>query len=235
MLGQNPVMGSERADDVEERDRFLSLAQHKLKTPLAVIAGWGDALQKWELLEPDERVGGLAAIKRASDELRAQIDDLMAEARAHLLLGSLQAERLGLRAFVTDHVGSMHLDPDRHPVTVAIDPDIHVRADPTALQKVLAHLIDNAVTYSPDGGAIELAADLENGSVVLRVADNGIGLDGGDELFEPFRRGDRAAATARGTGLGLHVVRSLSRAMGGDVAARSTADGAVFEVTLPAG
>lgn len=221
-------------DDIEARLRYLALAQHKLKTPLAVVAGWSDALQKWELLEPEERSGGLAAIRRATDELRAQMDDLIEEARAHLLSGSLAMETIELGAFIDDLADGFRLDPGRHRLELAVDPDVHVSADREALRRILVHLVTNAATYSPDGGPIEIAARTGDERVVLLVSDQGMGLSGDVEgLFEPFRRGGGAAGIARGTGLGLHVARSLARAMGGDVVARpGDGVGAVFEVVL---
>ena len=234
--GRIPSMGTGADDDIEARIRYLALAQHKLKTPLAVVAGWSDALQKWELLDPEERSGGLAAIKRAADELRAQMDDLIEEARAHLLAGSLAMQTVDLGSFVDDLVDSFWFDPDRHELVSSIGPGVQVSADPEALRRILDHLVTNAITYSPDGGRIDIGADAGAEQVVLRVVDEGVGIgDDVDILFEPFRRGDGAAGIARGTGLGLHVARSLARAMGGDLVASPGADaGAVFEVVLRA-
>jgi two-component system sensor histidine kinase KdpD len=221
--------------DVEDRARFLALAQHKLKTPLAVIAGWSGTLQHWELLQPDERTGGLDAIARASEELRAQIDDILDEGRARLLTRSLELAPVPLLEFVDEELAVPSHDDDPHPMHVVIDPAHVVRADEEALRVALAHLLRNARAYSPDGGAIELASESRDGEIAIRVTDHGVGLGHEPEiLFEPFRRGDGAAQITRGTGLGLHVVRLLVEAMGGRVTARDAGDGAVVEVVLPA-
>jgi signal transduction histidine kinase len=99
------------------------------------------------------------------------------------------------------------------------------------LSQVLGHLVENAIKYAP-GGAIELAAATEGHRVVISVSDEGPGLPLGD-LFEPFVRGTSDVAI-QGTGLGLHVVRSLVEAMGGTVeASRAPSGGALFRVKLP--
>ena len=229
-------MSSRPGSDVEDRARFLALAQHKLKTPLAVIAGWSGTLKHWELLQDDERAGGLDAIARASDDLRAQIDDILDEGRARLLTRSLELDTIPLGEFVDEELVFPGPEDDPHPLRVDIDADHCVIADEEALRVALAHLLRNARAYSPEGGPIDLTSAASDGETVIRVADHGVGFGTEPEiLFEPFRRGDGAAQITRGTGLGLHVVRLLVEAMGGRVTASDTADGAVVEVVLPAG
>ena len=222
------------AREVAERMRYLAVAQHKLRTPLAVIAGWSTTLQNWEVLPADERVGGLEAINRAIADLQAQIDDVIDEARAHLLGQSLRARPVDLLALVDEQVAALGAEPALHPIETLVPAGTEVLADPEALGRIVAHLLDNAVRYSPSGGAIEISALSGQGTVVLRMADHGVGIPEGDvDLFEPFRRGNSAARVARGTGLGLHVVRSLTERMGGDVTVRNGEQGAVVELTLP--
>lgn len=216
----------------DDRARYLAVAQHKLNTPLSVLAGWSTLLQRWEHLEPDERTNGVEAIARAADDLRSQVDDLFAEARAHLLAQSLRPEPLALGPFVEDQVDAAPMDPDRQHVAVTVPAEISVRVDPDALRLVVAHLLRNATSYAPDG-TVEISADEDGSRVVLRVADRGPGLPEDEDVFAPFRRGAGAARIVRGTGLGLHVVRSLVSAMGGEVRATNRpGGGALLEVVL---
>ena len=218
---------------VEARTQFLAVAQHKLKTPLAVIAGWGGTLREWDDLSVDERDAGLDAIERSTLELQSQIDDLLDEARANLLEQSIEIESVDLGRFVTEHVATTRYDQDRHPIRIDVPPGLSARADRAALRQVLAHLLDNAVKYSPDGGEIAVSGQDRDGDVVLAVADHGIGLPEGVDVFRPFQRGGAAHSVARGTGLGLYIVRSLTTKMGGRVVAAPSDDGARFEVSLP--
>ena len=226
-----PIAGER---EVAERTRYLAVAQHKLRTPLAVIAGWSTTLQNWEVLPPEERVGGLEAINRAIADLQAQIDDVVDEARAQLLGQSLRPGPVDLHALVDEQVAALGAEPAVHPIEVAVPPGTEVMADPRALGLVVAHLLDNAVKYSPSGGAIAISAASGGGTVVLRIADHGVGIPEDEvDVFEAFRRGNSAARVARGTGLGLHVVRSLTERMGGEVTAHNGEHGAVVELTLP--
>ena len=221
------------AQAVEARTQFLAVAQHKLKTPLAVIAGWGGTLREWDELTVEERAAGLDAIERSTIELQSQIDDLLDEARAHLLEQSIDIETIDLAAFVTEQMEATRYDQTRHPIHVSVPPGLAVRADRNALRQVLAHLVDNAVKYSPDGGVIDISGRSDDGDAVLVVADHGIGLPDDVDVFRPFQRGRAANSVARGTGLGLYIVRSLTTKMGGRVTVLPSDAGARFEVSLP--
>ena len=218
---------------VEARTQFLAVAQHKLKTPLAVIAGWGGTLRQWDDLSTEERDAGLDAIERSTVELQSQIDDLLDEARANLLQLSIDIETIDLSQFVTEQIEATRYDQDRHPIRISVPAGLSVLADRAALRQVLAHLLDNAVKYSPDGGAIEISGRADDGDAVLAVADHGIGLPDDIDVFRPFQRGRSVHSVARGTGLGLYIVRSLTAKMGGRVSAAPNDTGARFEVSLP--
>jgi signal transduction histidine kinase len=110
---------------------------------------------------------------------------------------------------------------------------VPIFVDPTALHEVLAHLVDNAIKYSPRDTVISLrAVPTVAGDVAIDVVDEGVGVPDDVDLFAAFQRGtDRDAP---GVGLGLYIVRNLVHAMGGEVIARRNADvGSTFTVTLP--
>lgn len=224
-----PVPGDETA-----RVKFLAVAQHKLKTPLAVISGWSAMLQNWEMLSDDERANGLDAISRSTTELEAQIDDLLDEARSHVLEQSISIDDLEVEPILRAQIAPLRSDADRHPIDLTVAEGLRVRADETALRHVLAHLLDNARKYSPDGGGIEVDARRLHDGIVLTVRDHGIGLPEDIDIFEPFQRGRTASGVARGTGLGLYIVRSLVGSMLGTVTARrADGGGTSITVTLP--
>jgi signal transduction histidine kinase len=126
------------------------------------------------------------------------------------------------------------LSDGHHVVHSTAGAQVRIFVDPTALHEVLAHLVDNAVKYSPRGTVIALrAVPTVDGEVVIEVVDQGIGIPDDVDVFAAFQRG--ADWGAPGVGLGLYIVRNLVRAMGGDVEARPNADvGTTFAITLPA-
>ena len=108
--------------------------------------------------------------------------------------------------------------------------------DPAKFHDVLRNLVENAVNYTPDGGTIEIAADLLDHRYRIVVQDSGPGIPVEDlsRVFERFYRVDKSRARPGGTGLGLAIVRNLVNTLGGEVAVANRPEGgAMFTVILP--
>ena len=118
------------------------------------------------------------------------------------------------------------------------DRAVSIRCDENKLRQVLVNLVDNAVKYSPQGGRVELRVRSSNGSCLIEVADEGLGIppDERDRIFEKFYRLDPALTRGvGGSGLGLFISRELVSRMGGSLTVRSQpGEGASFVVDLPA-
>jgi signal transduction histidine kinase len=110
-------------------------------------------------------------------------------------------------------------------------------ADPVMLHEIVANLVDNALKYSSADAAVHVSARREDGSLVIRVRDRGDGIAPGDlpRIFDRFTQLDQSSTRAHGgVGLGLHLVRELTRRLDGDVAVESVVgSGTVFTVTIP--
>jgi signal transduction histidine kinase len=211
-------------------------AEHRLKTSLAVIAGWATTLdERWDQLTEARRREGVSIIRRAGEELADQAASLLQDARAELLTLDAAPARLDLAAVLevtTKAFGGVSGDHLIENVS-SLGP-LLVDVDPAALQQVVGHLIENAVKYSADGSTVVVRAFADGaGFVVLEVSDEGVGIPEGIDIFAPFLRGS-ATDDRPGVGLGLYIVRNLVRAMGGDVTARRNEDrGSTFTVRLP--
>jgi CheY-like chemotaxis protein len=115
---------------------------------------------------------------------------------------------------------------------------VPVRADRTRLVQVFANLLNNAAKYTPDGGHIELRVDIRNGEVVVRVRDNGTGIDAQllPHVFDLFSQGARDADRSQGgLGIGLALARSITHLHGGQIVGLSNGrgQGSEFVVRLP--
>jgi signal transduction histidine kinase len=216
------------------RTALLAAVSHDLRTPLASIKASVSTLRQTDVQwTPADEAALLATIEQGADRLDALIGNLLDMSR--LSTGSLQPF---LRPTAIDEVAPVALRgldggasvrllvPDRLPL---------VRTDPGLLERVLANLFANALTYSPPGLPPALRARQEGSSVVLEITDHGPGVP--DELkprmFEPFER-LQARNTGTGVGLGLAVVKGFVDTMGGEVAAADTPGGGLtIRVTLP--
>lgn len=227
----------------EERDRVAAAAvharvhalavassEHKLKTPLAIIRGAADKLAEGGLDQADTDAL-LGALRRQAVALEACVHDLLSHTRPGTPPSPMVIVPTPLEPTLLTIVSDVRLlDEDRR-ITLTCADRLSCSADLGALRHVLEHLLENAIKYTPDGSPIEVSAVADGDAAVITVADHGPGLPSGG-LFEGFTRGE--GATAAGSGLGLHVVRTLVESMHGTVAADETpGGGARFRVRLP--
>jgi signal transduction histidine kinase len=219
------------------RTALLAAVSHDLRTPLASIKASVSSLRQTDVTwSEDDEAELLATIELSSDRLDALIGNLLDMSR--LTTGSLEPF---LRPTAIDEVAPVALrgldEGGRLRLMVPDDLPL-VRTDPGLLERVLANLFANALTYSPPRTRPELRARPDGGSVLLDIVDHGRGAP--DELkqqmFEPFERLDvRGGGAPGGIGLGLAVVRGFLDLMGGSVEALDTPGGGLtMRVRLPA-
>lgn len=223
---------------IELRDAFLTVAAHELKTPLTSIQGYAQllSLQLNQGLELDA-----APSRKSAHMIEDRTRHLARLVEQILDVSRLDGARLKLNLEDVDLVGLTHKLVaglvTRHGREFGLHLPDHARAavDPVRLEQVLANLVDNAVRYSPEGGAIAISVELENEDwVVLSVRDWGIGIprEHRAHLFDRFYQA-HGASYRSGMGLGLHISREIVALHGGDIKAAFPADGgSQFRVRL---
>jgi signal transduction histidine kinase len=222
-------------EELGERAQFLAEAEHRLKSPLSVITGWAATLADGQLaLTSEQRGRGIVAIRNQSALLLNEVVLLLDEATADVRVRRSSSVVLDLARLVSDTAGELTGAHPRHLVDFEEGGPVRALADSDMVRQVLAHLVDNAAKYSPDGTTITLSTAVLGGWAVVQVCDEGGGVPDTD-IFDAFSRGAHAAAGPQpGVGLGLHIVRKLMKGMGGDVtAARNPTVGSTFTVRLP--
>lgn len=245
LLGVAAARAHARLVEAEEAHRrqteFLAVVAHELRRPLAPIRSAAEVLGRFD---PDP-AGTLTRLKviieRQVVHISRLVDDLLDLSRASSGKLHLESSVVDLRAIVDEVTlacrPAMHRRKQRLVVAVPSCP-LPVDGDPVRLAQVLGNLLDNACRYTPEGGTIELLAELADELVVLSVSDDGIGI-GAEALphvFEPFAQELRSPGLGgAGLGLGLAVVSELVEAHGGCVVAHSAGSGtgSRFVVTLP--
>jgi signal transduction histidine kinase len=218
----------------EAKTVFLATTSHELKTPLTVINGFASTLLRQPDIDPGTREVALTAIHRRAQELSKIVDRLLMSSRIEAGRLSLAVEQVNVAELVRDRVLPVPAATGRDVVLDVTDaPDAYANAD--AVATVVDHLVDNALKYAPDG-QVRVAVGADGGAVVLRVRDDGVGMDAeqAEHCFDKFWQAD--ASDARqfgGTGIGLYIVRSLVEAMGGTIEVRSALGaGSEFAVRL---
>jgi signal transduction histidine kinase/ActR/RegA family two-component response regulator len=232
----------------EAKDRFLATLSHELRTPLTPV------LAVVSRLETDGRLSGLAgdlagdlaadlAMIRRNVELEARlIDDLLDLTRIARGKLDLHPEIADLRMLV-EHATGMCCAPEiaagrLRLVTDLAAGDHRVWGDPSRLTQVLWNLLNNAVKFTPAGGAITLCSRSEPERLVLEVSDTGVGIDPHvlPHIFGAFEQGPaRGPRGAGGLGLGLAISRAIAEMHGGELTAASAGRGrgSTFTLSLP--
>jgi len=220
------------------KDDFLSLVSHEFRTPLTTIHGGAHLLaNQSETLDEKTRRALLDDIVTESAHLDQMLANMLT--LAEVMAGRLpvRTEPLLLQPLAYATAADVAAHAPHHQFFVEIPADLPPsEGDPALLVQVLRNLYENAVKYSPGGGAIRTTASIEGRMVTIHVVDSGIGI-AADEVDRVFARFHRAGAdpSVRGMGLGLYLSHHLVEAQGGRIVARSPGQGqgATFSVTLP--
>jgi signal transduction histidine kinase len=223
------------------KSEFIATAAHELRTPLSVILGFAELLQQ-DLQETsfghEQRREFLTLINEKALSLDRIVDDLL-DVRRIETGRPLQLVKEPVDVLKMCHeVARIHQrETTRHTISVnAIAIDQVVLLDGPKLLQVLDNLLNNAVKYSPQGGDIRLHAELADQHLVIRVADQGIGLTTYQKkrIFEKFYRVDYSDKAPRGLGLGLSIAHQIVEAHGGRLRVDSAIGaGTTFTLSVP--
>ena len=216
------------------RKRFIATASHELRTPIFSLGGFLELLED-EDLDADTR-------GRFTGQLREQVDRLGKLTTGLLDLSRLEAGSLELRPEPTD-VSQLAEDVAAEflPALAAHDSHLEVRVgdapveascDPERVAQIIRILVDNALSHTPAGTDVVVAASRRDGHVRLAVTDFGTGIKRGamDRIFEPFYTSD----DAQGSGLGLAIAHELAERMRGELTVESMPGRTTFALEFPA-
>ena len=228
----------ERIDQgYQAQARFVSDASHELRTPISVIQGYANLLNRWGKDNPAARQEAIDAIVQESDSMARLVEQLLFLVRGDNDTQVVHLEQVDL-TLVADEVAreTQLLDTGRE-ISAQLEPMVLVQADPRLVKQAYRILVDNAVKYTPEGGHIRLSLCQEGGTARLAVADDGPGIPR-EELGKLFRRFYRADQSRNrqtgGTGLGLSIAHWIAQRHGGWIEVTSRPGvGSRFTLVLP--
>jgi two-component system phosphate regulon sensor histidine kinase PhoR len=224
----------------ELKNEFISNITHELKTPIATVGVAIEALKSFNAIHDTKRTEEYLDISQNElQRLNLLVDKVLKLSMFEKKELELKYETMDLKDVVNEVVGSMRLQLEKYhaQVTVNVEGDCVIQGDRLHLLSVVFNLLDNALKYGNDRPVIEFNLEEKEHHVVLRVADNGIGIppEYNDKVFEKFFRiphGD--THNAKGYGLGLSYVAQVVKKHRGTIEVESQeGKGATFIITLP--
>ena len=207
------------------RSALLNSVSHDLRTPLSTVLGAATTLLEYgKSLDKRVQVDLLSSIREEAERLNRYVGNLLDMTRLEGGGLDLRSDWVDVRDVlgsaadrVARRVGGRKVARDFPPQLTLI------QADPALLEQALVNILENAVAYSPDESAIELAAYEDRNNVVISIEDEGRGIPTAEleRVFEKFRRMEESTDRGKGSGLGLAISKGFVEAMGGRIAAAS--------------
>ncbi len=223
---------------VRVRDEFLALAAHELKTPITSLRGVAQLavrrLDRVGALRPEQLRTALQTIDAQSAKLATLVSQLLEVARDEAGRFAIDRSREDVVAIVRGAVETARAQAPDHQMLLSAPPQAIAWVDPLRLEQVIVNLLDNALKFSPHGGAIEVEVAVAD-AMRIAVRDHGIGVppEHRSRLFERFYQA-HARDYRSGLGLGLYICRRIVELHGGTIAAEFPPDGGTrMVVTLP--
>lgn len=235
LVAQEAADRERRARD--DLNRLIATVTHDLATPLSVLSGTVQLARRQGATQEVDLSRLLGRLETASARATSLVR-MLSDAQALESDGfRLEAAPHDLRALASPIAHMMDRFSERHPVVLSVpETPVMVEGDADRLQRVLENLVNNAIKYSPEGGAVEISVAVDGDEAVLRVRDHGIGIspDALPRIFDRSYRAPEAAAHAPGLGLGLSIAAQVVKLHDGTIeAAAADGSGTTFSVRLP--
>lgn len=224
----------------EENLDFISFAAHELRGPITVIRGYLDVLED-ELADvlKDDQQELFRRLVVSSNRLSGYIDNILNTSRydrRHLKMHLAEDSVAAIYDIISDDM-KLRAGAQNRLLAVNFPSNLPtIAADRASIGEVLGNLIDNAIKYSNEGGAINVTAQVNGDFVDISIQDHGIGMPENvvSNLFQKFYRSHRSRETVSGTGIGLYISKAIVESHGGTISVRSEdGRGSTFTVSLP--
>ncbi|HEX5503185.1 MAG TPA: ATP-binding protein [Thermomicrobiales bacterium] len=230
---------SEQKRAEQEKDAFLSLISHEVKSPLTAIKGFAQLVERAVAPGPtgERQRRYLGVVAQQVARIERLVEDLSEVNRLRRGVLRQEATDVDLAALARATVEQHQVTVATHRLELTIaDAPLTVHADPVRLEQVLTNLLTNAVKYSPGADRVWVALDRDGTTAHLRVRDAGIGIPRAEQgrLFARFYRAGNTAGAGSGLGLGLFIAHEIVARGGGRIWVESEEGrGSTFHVTLP--
>ena len=207
--------------------RFVSNASHELRTPISVIQGYANLLDRWGKNDEKALEESIAAIKSEAQSMKDLVEQLLFLARGDNDSMRISIEKLNINAIIEEVTAETQMITPSHTITFTADEELHIAGDALLIKQALRILIDNSIKYTPENEEIKIALKKEGDMVNISVTDSGIGINSDDLPFifdRLYRSDDSRTRKTGGSGLGLSIAKWIVQRHGGTIEVVSRKD-----------
>lgn len=208
----------------QRQNQFISDASHELRTPISVIQGYANLINRWGKSDPAVLQESIDSILSETDHMSALIQQLLFLAKGDQKKRNLQKTRVSLNEVATELVREMRLLDESRTITFLEGDTAEISADYDLIKQLLWIYGENALKYSPDGGDVEVRVWTDESYGYVSVRDYGIGIAEEDipKIFDRFYRVDKSRnKEISGTGLGLSIAKWIVDSHEGEILVES--------------
>jgi signal transduction histidine kinase len=221
----------------EKQNRFTLDASHELATPLTVIKGYIDLLDRWGKENKEVLNESIASIKVELSNMTSLLDTLLTLSKGDNEIFNLEKTKFQLDVLIREMVKENNLVNEKHQLICCDYPQVGMAGDRRLIKQMLRAIVDNSIKYSPEDTPIKIAYREMQNEAVIEIFDEGIGIPEEDllHIFDRFYRVDKARSRSiGGTGLGLALVKWIVELHNGHIEAESViGKGTKMTVKLP--
>ncbi len=219
----------------EEKDQFISIASHELKTPITTIKAY---TQLTLMMCGDNHVSlrkNLLKIDQFSNKLNLLLNELLDVSKINLGQLNLSKTEISFNIFLPDIINSIQ-QITKHRIILDENVSVQIQADPLRLEQVITNMVSNAAKYSPGKNHIIVRSFIHENEIVVSCTDFGIGIASvhSEQIFNRFYRVDNSTTKFSGFGIGLYVSKEIIKQHGGKMWVESSeGEGSIFYFSLP--
>jgi len=221
----------------EKQNRFTLDASHELATPLAVIKGYIDVLDRWGKDDREVLNESISSIKIELANMISLLDTLLFLSKGDNEIYKIEKIEFWMNDLIKEIIKESNLVDEKHSIVCSQYPEFHIEGDRRLIKQMLRAIIDNSIKYSPEGTKINIEYNALENKALIEVSDEGIGIPKEDlsHIFDRFYRVDKARSRSMGgSGLGLSLVKWIVDIHKGSIEAESEIEkGTKMTITLP--
>ncbi len=208
----------------EQQNVFVSDASHELRTPIAVIQGYANLLQRWGKEDKAVLEESIAAIKSESDNMKELVEKLLFVASADKKGQPLHRAAFALNELIEEVLKETRMIDAEHNIIGETNEIMVINGDRTLIKQALRVFIDNSIKYTPAGGTIKVNSRLKDKKAMITIEDTGIGISAEElpHIFSRFYKSDKARTRENGgAGLGLSIAKLIIEKHQGNIQVES--------------